>query len=246
MDTAWIEMDPRGPQHVELHLEGDVSKEWQRRFFRALPDGTFAVYTVTFYNEARMDQVDLTKLDDPSKPYQPGVNDYAPLGDLVVLTRWSDFTVCTDPADVDGTEVDGRYQMVIRDERELGVWTEDEWQVETALAKRTQLEYLPRLVCAAYDPRGISWAGPDETLAFDHELGEGKPGHSPGPLTYLDRSVATGEPSDGACSGCESAFVEGSTLVVARDEDDPHMPRHFHDLCWASYLAREATALGCA
>lgn len=247
MDTAWIEMDPCGPQQVDMELEGDVSPGWRRRFCRELPDGTFAVYTVRFYNEVRLDQVDLTMLADPSKPYEPGVNDYAPLGDLVVLTRWMDFEVCTDPADVKGTEINDRYQMHVRDERELGAYSEDEWRAaETTSAKRTQLEYLPRLVCAAYDPRGISWGGYDETLAFDHEPREGERGHSPGPMTYLDRSEATGDQSDGTCFHCEKAFGKGESLIVARDEDDPHMPHHFHGACWTAYLDAEARKLGCA
>lgn len=214
--TTYVEQDPRGVRSEVADFEFALSMVHTRQFVRDLGDGTHVVCRVEFVNYLVHETV------------EDGC-------DMALIRREMTLWLCTDPADPDGTllhddEDSAQIEFTVRDERILGEWTE-EWD-------EGPREYLPLLLCAAFDPRVIVWNGQQGTPVTDD------PERKAGPLTYIDRSEATGGLSDGLCWWCEKAFGKGAALVVAREEDDPHMPLHFHGHCWPAYIERETTALG--
>lgn len=118
--THYTEMEPLGPQDAaDAGGDAQISAAYSRRFVRDLLDGTYAVVSLETY------VVDTQ--GDPDRPARP------------VLTHAFEYTVCTDPADLDGTtilEFSGAQDMP-------SVGTDEE----------------VRAACAAFDPATLTWAG---------------------------------------------------------------------------------------
>lgn len=117
---GYTEMEPLGPQDAaDAGGDAQISAAYSRRFVRDLGDGTFAVITLQTY------VVDTQ--GDPDQPARP------------VLTHDFEYTVCTDPADMDNPA-----NQSYTGAQDLPPVTTDE---------------EVRAACAAFDPATLTWAG---------------------------------------------------------------------------------------
>lgn len=102
MELTFKEATPRGPQPAgDVGGDYQTSEAYSRRFIAPLADGTYASVTAYFYVE------DVSTIDPPHKDGS------------IVLSRQIEYTVCTDPGDVGGTEInsDVRYVTLERGTR---------------------------------------------------------------------------------------------------------------------------------
>lgn len=102
MELTFKEAAPRGPQPAgDVGGDYQTSEAYSRRFVAPLPDGTYASVTAYFYVE------DVSTIDPPHADGS------------IVLSRQIEYTVCTDPGDVGGTEMnsDVRYVTLERGTR---------------------------------------------------------------------------------------------------------------------------------
>lgn len=126
---TFTEAAPLGP-HPAGDVGGDyqVSEAWSRRWTAPWGDGTYAVIDVSFYIE-----------DDTNSE---SLNPMAKLGPM--LTRMTDYHLCTDLDDPGGSEV--------------AAWNEyDSIRMPDGLPPEDQADYVLRLFCAAVDRDEIVW-----------------------------------------------------------------------------------------